>query len=108
MKKKKVDQKNKRKKKIKEKTSFVKLHPQAKHVFRFEGDEEILPLLIYNSNDALFLGYPYGLILIDKIARVSNQEKNSLRMKFLLNKENKEISEYLRTADAHSILDNLG
>ncbi|MDP3990604.1 MAG: hypothetical protein Q8Q01_05365 [archaeon] len=94
--------------KINDKTSFVKLHSQAKHVFRFEGNEEILPSLINNSNDALFLGYPYGLILVDRIARVSNQEKKSLMMKFLLNKENKEISEYLRTADAHSILDNLG
>lgn len=93
---------------VNEKTNFVKLHPQAKHVFRFEGNEEILPSLIDNSNDALFLGYPYGLILVDRIARVSNQEKKSLMMKFLLNKENKEISEYLRTADAHSILDNLG
>lgn len=93
---------------VNEKTYFVKLHPQAKHVFRFEGNNEILPLLIDNSNDALFLGYPYGLILVDKIARVSNEEKKSLMMKFLLNKENKEISEYLRTADAHSILDRIG
>lgn len=89
-------------------TYFVKLHQKSKHVFRFEGNKEILPYLIRNCNDALFLGYPYGLILVDKMARVSNEEKNSLKMRFLLDQENKEIVEYLQTTNAHDILDNLG
>jgi len=90
------------------KTNFVKLNMDAKHVFRFEGDCSILPYLVCNSNDVLFLGYPYGLILADKLARVGNREKDSLKMKFLLNSENKEIANYLNTSNAHSILDNLG
>ncbi len=90
------------------KTYFVKLHPQAKHIFRFEGDPDLLPELMRNSADALFLGYPYGLILADKIARVSNKEVSSLRMNFLLRKENEEIQQYLRSTNAHEILDNLG
>ncbi|MFH1682601.1 MAG: hypothetical protein ABIA37_02275, partial [Candidatus Woesearchaeota archaeon] len=61
---------------------FVKLHPQAKHIFRFEGNELVLSCLIGNSQDPLFLGYPYGLIFADKFARISNQEKNSLRSSF--------------------------
>ena len=89
-------------------TSFVKLHQNAKHVFRFEGNREILSYLTSNSTDALFLGYPYGLLLADTLARVSNQEKKSLMMQFLLKQENKEIAEYLHTSNAHSILDNLG
>jgi len=89
-------------------TSFVKLNENSKHIFRFEGDVGLLPHLIDNCNDALFLGYPYGLILADKLARVSNQEKNSLKMKFLLNSDNKEIADYLNTSNAHDILDNLG
>ncbi len=87
---------------------FVKLHPKARHVFRLEGNKDILPYLLEQSTDALFLGYPYGLILADALARVSNQEKNSLQMKFLLREDNKEIMNYLQTLNAHEILDNLG
>ncbi len=86
---------------------FVKLHPKAKHVFRYTGKKEFLHLLATNSNDALFLGYPYGLIAADKFARVSNEEKMSLKMKIILNAENKDIAEYLSTTNAHDILDNL-
>ena len=86
-------------------TAFVKLHSQARHIFRFEGNKEILPLLLENSSDALFLGYPYGLIFADKVARVSDEEKQALRMKFLLCKENREIVDYLQATNAHSILD---
>ena len=92
---------------LENKTYFVKLNEKAKHVFRFEGNKETLSYLIPNSNDALFLGYPYGLIFVDKIARVSNSEKNSLKMNFLLRKDNQEIAEYLSTSNAHEILDNI-
>lgn len=89
-------------------TYFVKLHPQAKHTFRFEGNVEILPLLVEQSQDAVFIGYPYGLILADKLARVSNEERNALRFNFLLRKENKEIMDYLQATNAHEILDKMG
>ncbi|MBT4805275.1 hypothetical protein HON71_03830 [Candidatus Woesearchaeota archaeon] len=92
---------------LENKTYFVKLNSKAKHVLRFEGNKEVLPHLIHNSNDALFLGYPYGLIFVDQIARVSNSEKNSLKMNFLLRKDNQEIAEYLSTSNAHEILDNI-
>ncbi len=90
------------------KTYFVKLHPESRHVFRFEGNTEALHFLLGNSSDPLFLGYPYGLVLADQRARVSNLEKNSLRMRFLLDGQNREIVEYLRASDAHEILDSLG
>lgn len=93
---------------VENKIYFVKLHEKAKHVFRFEGNPKAIPLLLANSKDALFLGYPYGLILADKFARVSNEEKNSLIMNFLLRVENKEIAEYLNATNAHDILDRLG
>ncbi len=67
-------------------THFVKLHHKAKHVFRFDGNTEVLSILVQNSHDAIFLGYPYGLIHADKFARVSNEERNALRMQFLLRK----------------------
>ncbi len=87
---------------------FVKLHEQSKHIFRFTGNKDFLSYLVENSKDALFLGYPYGLIAVDKLVRVSNEEKRSLKMNFLLNSENREIMEYLSTTNAHDILDNLG
>ncbi len=93
---------------IDDKAYFVKLHEKAKHIFRFMGDKEVLPLLVENSRDALFLGYPYGLIAVDKFIRVSREEMNSLQMKLLLRAENKDIAEYLSTTNAHKILDNLG
>lgn len=87
---------------------FVKLHPRAKHVFRYTGKKEFLTTLLHNSTDALFLGYPYGLIAADKLARVSNEEKKSIKMNILLRTENKDLAEYLSTTNAHDILDNLG
>ena len=89
------------------KTYFVKLNEKAKHVFRFEGDKEVLSFLAGNSSDALFLGYPYGLIFVDKMARVGNKEKQSLMVNFLLRKENREIMEYLQTSNSHDILDRI-
>lgn len=93
---------------LENKTYFVKLHERAQHVFRFEGNQEVLPYLVHNSRDALFLGYPYGLIFADQLARVSNEEKKSLQMNFLLRKENKEIMDYLNAINAHEILDRMG
>ena len=90
------------------KTKFVKLHEKSKHVFRFEGDSLVLPHLLSNSCDALFLGYPYGLLAVDRVARVTNNEVRSLKAKFLLNKQNEELVAYLSTTNAHSILDRIG
>lgn len=92
---------------VENQTYFVRLHPQAKHVFRFEGNIGVLPSLVEQSQDAVFIGYPYGLILADKLARVSNEERNALRMNFLLRKENKEIMDYLQATNAHEILDRI-
>jgi len=87
---------------------FVKLHARTKHVFRFEGNVGMLGLLVENSCDALFLGYPYGLIVADKMARVSNAERDGLKMKLLLREENREFADYLNAVNAHDILDRLG
>src|SRR3989344_2371920 len=93
---------------VTEKTSFIKLHPAAKHVFRFEGNKEVLPYLPELSKDALFLGYPYGLILADKLARISHQEQKSLSLQLLLKSDSQMISQYLQNANAHEILDTIG
>ena len=87
---------------------FVKLHQKAKHIFRFQGDTAMLSALLKSSSDPLFLGYPYGLIIADKMARVSNEEKKSLQMKLLSREENREMAGYLRAMNAHEILDGMG
>ncbi len=92
---------------VNEMTAFVKLHSSARHIFRFEGNKEVLPYLLLHSTDALFLGYPYGLVFTDKMARVSNQEQRSLFLRLMLDEKNKEMKDYLTTLDAHSILDSL-
>ena len=87
--------------------AFVKLDSRALHVFRFDGNIELLANLDGFCHDPLFLGYPYGLILVDKLARVSNVEKQSLRAQFLLLDEAKIFRDYLTTNNAHEILDTV-
>ncbi len=92
---------------ITDKSHFVKLHEHSQHVFRFEGNTTTLASLQENSSDPIFLGYPYGLIAVDVLARVTEQERKALKMQFLLNRENQEITKYLSTSNAHDILDNI-
>lgn len=93
-------------------TNFVKLHPKANYIFRFEiaaqnkeNAEEVVASLASISNDAAFIGYPYGLIVADQFARVSNREKELLQTLFF---------QYVGTdfathaVDAHGILDGMG
>lgn len=96
---------------------IVKLHKNSGYTFKFEmfneteyNRDEILNLLKNNSKDAVFLGYPYGLIEADKLARVSNKEKDYLKTIFLtkLGKNNQKIAQYLNTLNTHNILDSIG
>jgi len=95
---------------------FVKLNNKSAYVFRFEiqkefkGEiQEIFSTLYQNSNDPIFLGYPYGLIDIDQYARVSDEETKMLQTKFStkLGKEWNEFSKHLNSTNAHSILDHI-
>jgi len=95
---------------------FVKLHPQSKYVFRFEifnlqkdRIDSVLGMLRVNSKDPVFLGYPYGLIEADKMARVSNDDAEYLKVKLTSKAGSKrdKIIEYMKTVDAHSVLDNI-
>lgn len=93
---------------------FVKLHEKSKHVFRFEvfnGNtfkiNEILTLLKDNSKDPVFLGYPYGLIEVDRFARIGNYEKEHLKT-ILLAKTGNKLESFSAPLNAHNILDNIG
>ena len=90
----------------------VKLYPRSNYVFEFnvKGDaDSVLSNLVSNSKDPVFLGYPYGLIVADRVARVSNNEKDHLLFMFKakLGKRWKDIEQSLHTQDSHNILDNI-
>ena len=84
---------------------FVKLNSKSDRCFRFEFirevDNELLSLLSMNSSDPVFLGYPYGLIVADQFARVSNQEKEYYST-LIRSKARIELFK-----DSHDILDSI-
>ena len=91
---------------------FAKFHNKSKHVFRFEVygrqreyAEELINELAGNCTDPVFIGYPYGLVEADKIARISHNEKESLKARFLFMLQDKNIEKYLNSKNAHGILD---
>ncbi|MBD3259183.1 hypothetical protein GF371_00970 [Candidatus Woesearchaeota archaeon] len=90
---------------------FVKFHPGSRYIFRFEVHnslnfdlKSLFSLIAENSNDPVFPGYPYGLIEADKNARVSNEERNYMKT-IIETKRN--LNQYLRSLDAHDVLDNI-
>jgi len=90
---------------------FVKLHRASKYAFRVDSFQDgYLGTLVMNSADPIFYGYPYGLVFADMFARVSNKEKEFLKIKFMhASKEKyKEFEVHMRSLDAHSILDSIG
>ncbi len=92
---------------------FAKLNKKSKFVFKieiYEGNinlmKEIISTLAYYSADVSFPGYPYGLIDADRFARISNDEKNVLRLKL-----SHIIPKHLRISEnnnlAHDLLNKL-
>ena len=93
---------------------FVKLHKNSNYVFRFEifnvqrqKAEEAISELAGNCVDPIFIGYPYGLVEADRAARVTNQEKESMKTIFLVKLRNKNIEKYMNSVNAHEILDKI-
>ncbi|MBI2655246.1 DNA double-strand break repair nuclease NurA, partial [Candidatus Woesearchaeota archaeon] len=87
---------------------FVKFHEKSRHIFRLEifnaqktMAEQVINELAGNCADPIFIGYPYGLIEADRTARVSNNEKESLRTMLLVKLKNRNIEKYLSAANAH-------
>ena len=96
---------------------FLKLAESSRHIFKFEiykkhrqiDFEKIFSLLAQNSRDLTFPGYPYGMILADKLARVSEQEANQAKLKMAVkfSKEIKDVASSINASDAHEILDRI-
>ncbi|MBI2557689.1 DNA double-strand break repair nuclease NurA [Candidatus Woesearchaeota archaeon] len=93
---------------------FAKFHEKSKHIFRFEVFNEqktraegAINDLACNCLDPIFIGYPYGLVEADRVARVGNNEKESLKTMFLVKLKNKNIEKYVSSVNAHEILDRI-
>ncbi len=92
------------------KIGFARLHPLSEYVFRVDILTEIpsiLSALCANSADPSFIGYPYGLVVADQFARVSNQEKEALAVMFMHAAQDSapSLKRHLHSLDAHAVLD---
>jgi hypothetical protein len=89
----------------------TKLDRKARHVFLIHGTVtlERLRVLAHYSHDLIFPGYPGGLVLADRLARVSNEERESLRVhaKTLLRELRERVVNAEAAKDSHDILDSL-
>lgn len=95
---------------------FVRLHEKSRHAFRtevFREHREMIPRIAGelkgNSGDLAFPGYPYGLVLADRLARVSNEEAALLRTRLYAAAGSRwrSVERDLAAADAHQILDSM-
>ncbi len=101
----------------------VKLNPISEYVFRYEilGEQyskmsdrdlgEVLWKLCENSSDLCFPGYPYGLISVDRFARVRFNEIEAYKTILISELSKTDIFEKIisrvKSANAHEVLDNL-
>jgi len=103
--------------------NVVKLHARSEYAFRLDtrGEREkrertptmnvkIAASLVSVSADPAFYGYPYPLIEADRMARVTNREIDTLRMRFRAEAGEgwKSLERMARGSDAHSVLDRMG
>lgn len=93
---------------------LVKLNNSSSYCFQFEINDrekiaEALEQLAKNANDAIFPGYPYGLLLADQFARISGREKDYLVTMFQIKagKLWERLKQQINTKNAHSILDSI-
>lgn len=101
----------------------VKLCPRSSYVFRFEilldqaeklRKEEkdlIIAALSANSKDISFPGYPYGLIDVDRFARVEMVEREAQELQFMSAASAKgvwtKIQRFIKASDAHVTLNKI-
>jgi hypothetical protein len=95
---------------------FIRLGLQSDYVFRFEIQKNIrldipiiMGLLLANSRDPIFLGYPYGLVDVDNVARISLEECRLLKTRLMieLGQDWNELSKSMNSLNAHDILDKI-
>ncbi len=95
---------------------FVKLNEKSSYVFRVEVFKEskvemdlVAAELKENARDLSFPGYPYGLVMADKLARVSNREVDILKTKMFAAAGSKwaGLDSEMAALNAHDMLDRM-
>ena len=94
--------------------AIAKLNNSALHFFRIEATNsselsKLVAALKMQSNDLAFPGYPYGLIMADRFARVSEHDTGLMKAKIraTAGAEVKALLKDEKALDAHSILDRM-
>ena len=94
--------------------AIAKLNNSSNYLFRIEAadkDElsQLTSMLAGQSNDLAFPGYPYGLIMADRFARISDNDVEITKSKIVATAtaEMKELLKHEKALDAHSVLDNM-
>ncbi|MGM5480289.1 MAG: hypothetical protein ACQESC_02405 [Nanobdellota archaeon] len=94
---------------------LVKLHPQSDHAFVLDVQKEyygtleyLLTTLSMTSCDPVFLGYPYGLVEADKLARIEDDriQESRLHIHRQLQGESNKLLRGVHFKNAHEILDS--
>lgn len=101
----------------------VKLHEISEYVFRFEilreqfqamsseEVESVIGALAVNARDISFPGYPYGLVEADRLARVTDNERDLQEIEFMSASASAGIWDillrHLKCSDAHYTLNKL-
>lgn len=95
-------------------TFFVKLHARTQYIFHVEtlsgaDAQHTFSQLAHPACDPIFLGYPYGLIAVDQLARVSNQEQSYFKTLFEARAGAfwKELQPQRNAVNTHAILDTI-
>ena len=92
---------------------FLRLHENSEYIFKLEHykaqkpEGDLFGILAANANDAVFLGYPYGLVDADQFARIPNREAELRKTGILARNSRlaKLLSEAMTSINAHGVLD---
>ena len=92
--------------------AVARLNSSATHLFRIECGSDMgnfAAALAAQSNDLAFPGYPYGLIMADRFARISESETELTKAKMAATADEqlKGLISQAKALDAHSILDSM-
>lgn len=96
---------------VKENAYLARLHGASKYVFRLDSENaaDVAGYLSRLSTDPQFLGYPYPLVFVDQLARVSNNEISTMRTRLMVEAGDKwkKLELLANTQNTHGKLDQV-
>lgn len=94
--------------------AVARLNASSNYLFRIEAAtaedlHKLMAALKAQSNDLAFPGYPYGLIMADRFARISDNDTDVTKAKIraTANGETRNLLQSEKALDAHRILDRM-